>query len=218
MPTLDEIRHQIRQLEGSERLALLPEVKELPLILSEGEGVERIAHVYFDKRYGILVATNSRLLFVNKGLSRMKVEEFPYARITSVQYEVGLLAGKLLLLLPGNKAEIEHVPKTQVQSFAEFVRVRMSSPGNPEEVRQEATDSTGEEKHEAREILIQEKRERTTIVRAGIVPAIVILLVAYLSNALLSLVIFLSTILLGGMVVAIANRPDRSSRNHSLAQ
>lgn len=78
---------------------------------------------------GLLIATNKRLVFVDKGLlGGLKVEDFPYDKISSIQYETGMVFGKIKIFASGNKANIEQIDKQQAKTFAEYVRARISSP------------------------------------------------------------------------------------------
>ena len=76
-----------------------------------------------------MVATNKLAIFIDKGLMSLKVEEFPYDRITSIEYETGMMAGGITIHAAGDKAEIKAVPKAQVRPFADFLRARISTAG-----------------------------------------------------------------------------------------
>src|SRR5438046_494754 len=71
---LDEILAQIEHLPGGKGFLGRREVKALPTILWEDERVENIIRGFYGTGSGILVATNKRLVFVDKGLARLRVE------------------------------------------------------------------------------------------------------------------------------------------------
>ena len=75
---------------------------------------------------GVLVATNIRIIFLDKGFFSAKVEDFPYDKISSIQYETGFSMGKIIITVSGNKSIIENVVKTKVKAFADNVRVKLS--------------------------------------------------------------------------------------------
>ena len=78
---------------------------------------------------GILVSTNRRLVFIDKGLLYgLKVEDFPLDKITSIQYETGILMGKIKIHTSGNIAEIDNIEKASTRNFSEFVRNKLSQP------------------------------------------------------------------------------------------
>lgn len=127
MPTLNEIKSQIKGLGGVDNFLGRKEIKELPNILWDDETVENIIQGFYNNGNGILVATNKRLVFVDKGLIfGLKVEDFPYDKITTIQYETGLLFGKLTIFSSSNKAVIEQVTKSKVRVFGDWVRARVS--------------------------------------------------------------------------------------------
>ena len=105
------------------------EINELPQILAPSEKIDHVIQGMYNNGQGILVSTNRRLLFVDKGLIYgLKVEDFPLDKISSIQYETGLLLGKVKIHTSGNIATIVNVEKTSARIFAEFVRDKLSQP------------------------------------------------------------------------------------------
>lgn len=129
MPTLEEVKDQIKRLDGVSKLLGRKEIIALPSILWEDEKLEKIVQGMYTNKLGILVATNKRLVFIDKGLIYgLRVEDFPYDKISSIQFKTGLMFGKITIYTSGNKAEIEQVYKDQTKSFCDYVRARISSP------------------------------------------------------------------------------------------
>lgn len=131
MPSSEAINQALRNLSGIEKFLGRREIKELPSILWEDELPEKIVQGTYNNGNGLLVATNKRLIFIDKGIFSLKVEDFPYDKITSIQYTTGLLMGGIEIYASGNKAEIKNVPKDQVRTFAEYVRARITAPKPP---------------------------------------------------------------------------------------
>ena len=78
-----------------------------------------------------MASTNRRLIFIDKGLLYgLKVEDFPLDKITSIQYETGLIFGEVKIHTSANIAKIEQVDKNTARKFAEFVREKLSQPKN----------------------------------------------------------------------------------------
>lgn len=131
MPSLEEIKKQVGSLDGASRLLAFKEIKELPKILWEDERIEQLIQGMYNNGNGLLVATNKRLIFVDKGMIfGLKVEDFPYDKITSLQYETGILMGEITIFAAGNKAEIKYLDKARTRVFAEFVRARVTGASN----------------------------------------------------------------------------------------
>lgn len=130
MPTLEEIQGQIKSLDGVKEFLGKKEIKELPNILWEGEKLEKLAQGIYNGGFGVVVATNRRVIFVDKGIIKFRVEDFPYDKITSIQYETGFLQGKITIFASGNKAVIDNISKDIARTFAEYIRAKISGNKN----------------------------------------------------------------------------------------
>ncbi|KIA97507.1 hypothetical protein OA88_21210 [Flavobacterium sp. JRM] len=125
------MKKQIQELKLSNASSLLgrKEIGELPEILAQNEIIDNIAQGTYNNGLGILVSTNRRLLFIDKGmLYGLKVEDFALDKISSIQYETGLLLGAIKIHASGNIAKIENIEKSTARSFSEFVRDKISQP------------------------------------------------------------------------------------------
>ncbi len=128
MPSLDEIKSQIKGIGGLDSFLGRREIKELPNVIWHDERVENIVQGSYNNGLGILIATNKRLVFVDKGMFfGLKVEDFPYDKISSIQYETGLLLGSITIFTSGNKAVIDNVEKSKARSFGDWIRARIST-------------------------------------------------------------------------------------------
>lgn len=130
MPTLEEIREQIQAIEGVAPSLLKSnkkEIAELPSVLWANESLEKIIAGRYDNGFGVLCATNKRLIFLDKGLlGGLKVEDFPYDKISSIQYKTGMLLGEIIIHASGNNSKIDQLEKAGTRSFAEYVRARIT--------------------------------------------------------------------------------------------
>lgn len=126
MPTLDEVKAQLQRLDGASKFWGRKEIRELPKILWEGEEVRGAISGVYNNRIGMLVATDRRLLFIDKGLVSLRVEDFPYDKISSIQYQTGWVFGEITIFASGDRSEIKQTLKDQTRLFAETVRNRIS--------------------------------------------------------------------------------------------
>lgn len=127
MPTLEQIQSQITNLDNISKFGGKKEIKELPNILWEDEVVQKLEEGIYKGGLGLLVATNKRLIFIDKGMFSLKVEDFGYDKITSIEYKKGLLMGDITIYASGNKAEITSMGKNECQNFAEFIRANLGN-------------------------------------------------------------------------------------------
>ena len=116
----------LRRIDGVNQFLSKKEIKELPRILWEDELPEALVTGHYITHTGILVATANRVIFIDKGWLTLTVEDFPYDKISSIEYHVGMMAGEIDIYASGNKSEIKWVPKDQVRPFAEGLRARIS--------------------------------------------------------------------------------------------
>lgn len=127
MPDIEEVRQQIGHLDGAEKLLGRKEIKVLPGLLWEDEVVEKLVQGLYNNSQGVLIATNKRLVFVDKGLVKLRVEDFPYDKMSSIQYELGVVFGKITIYTSGHRGEIRQVQKQRAADFCDYVRARITS-------------------------------------------------------------------------------------------
>ncbi len=128
---LDRIKQQLKNIGIDKTSAILgrKEIAELPNIIAEGETIFGLVQGIYNNGQGILVATDRRLLFVDKGLIYgIKVEDFGLDKVSSIQYETGMIMADIKIMASGNVAKITHVDKGPAREFCEQVRKQLSTP------------------------------------------------------------------------------------------
>ena len=119
MVTQEEVKRQISSLNGAERLLGRKEIKELPSILWDDEQVEHLVQGYYNRSSGLLVATNKRLIFIDKGwLVGLRVEDFPYDKISSMQYKTGFLMGEITIYTSGIRPKYNRLRRSKCEISA----------------------------------------------------------------------------------------------------
>ncbi|WP_079526169.1 PH domain-containing protein [Halobacillus hunanensis] len=122
MPTLDEVKQQIKHLDGMEKLFGGKEIKVLPNILHENEKIERMITGSYDNGNGISVATEQRIIFIDKGMfGKLKVGDFNFSELESIDSKLGVMFGKIVVTSSTRKAKIENVDKKQMSTFVDFI-------------------------------------------------------------------------------------------------
>jgi len=127
MPSIDEVRAQIAKIDGVSKLVSGRSIDELPKVLWEDEIIEDAVSGSMSKKNGLALSTNKRLIFIRKGLIGGSVEDIPYDKMSSIQYDTGLIMGSIAVFTSGNKIEIENIPKPFVRPFAERLRARVTA-------------------------------------------------------------------------------------------
>ena len=146
MPTEDEVIRQIKSLPKGDVFLPVTDTKDLVRLLDENESILAFIDGDYSENekeddknyeYGVLFATEKRLLYMHKGLLWGRhVASFPYDEITSLQYSSALISGCLHIHIGGRTVFLKNAG-TDVGDFAEYVRHLMAdyrekqSPSSP---------------------------------------------------------------------------------------
>ena len=135
MPSAEEIKTQLEELGFNVNDLPKTEIKALPNILRDDERIKSIASGLYSNHNGVLVATNIRVFFFYKGrFFGEQVEDFSYNKISSIEYETGMIGGSITILASGNAAKIDVVPNVYCRPFVNTVREIISNLSQPPKV------------------------------------------------------------------------------------
>lgn len=127
MAAADEQVQQIAddKLGRVTRLQVRRELKFLAERLAGDESLLALASAESGKKDGLIAVTDRRLMFLEKGMVRTHIEEFPFGRISSVESTTRMRKGTLTVHSSGNSTEFTDVhPKSAVGEIAGLVRER----------------------------------------------------------------------------------------------
>ena len=102
------------------------EIKKLPEYLWEEETVVRMSSGSYGGGMGLLVQTNERLLFIKDGMMNQTTEDFPYNKISSIQWSSGMVTGTITVFVSGNKAIMTNVDKAGGKEMVDEIRARIA--------------------------------------------------------------------------------------------
>ena len=127
--TLEQIQQQIRNTSDNSLLAF-NELHDLVDILKDGEIIERAISAQFAELdgsgYGMLVATDRRLLFVHIPTNEGRIlEEFPYEKINSVSYDDGLILNEIYIITNDHRYELKYVEKEEGPSIVDLINKKL---------------------------------------------------------------------------------------------
>jgi len=128
---IDEIKDELEQLDINPTIFARKEIHALPDVLSEDEKIVYLVEGRnkLTKHHIILVATDRRLIFVDKEfMYGLKVEDFSYDKVSSIQYEKEFMLASIDIHISENVLEIDGVGKYYAELFCEKVRDFMASP------------------------------------------------------------------------------------------
>lgn len=126
--TYEDVLNVVKELEiKSSRINRIiigtkKELKELPSVLNADEKILYMAPGMWEKNNWLMVCTDKRVLFLDKGLVyRFNLKEIPVERINSVESKRSLFFGQLHLWSGSAKIIVTYCPKGDVQKFASAV-------------------------------------------------------------------------------------------------
>jgi hypothetical protein len=97
MAARDVVKNQLRSIGHRYSVFGRAEMKELQNILHPDENIVQCAYGYYHGGSGLLVATNKRLLLVDKRPFYLNLEIIPFDQIKFVEFSAKLLQGTLYL-------------------------------------------------------------------------------------------------------------------------
>lgn len=118
-----QVEEAIRELDSGTKWLLRRELERLPEILSGGEQIVELAHGVVEEDPGMVVATDRRLVFLHEGISRRRMEDFPYERITSIQAEKSVVKSMLTITTGEQEVVIHRIyPKDRTLALTDPLR------------------------------------------------------------------------------------------------
>jgi hypothetical protein len=102
---------------------LRKELRKLPELLIGEEEVLNLAGGEHAGKRGLLAVTNRRVIFLDEGLSRHSLDDYPYTQITSVESGTRRVRGHVVIYTAGKKASIKDVyPKERAVEIGDYIR------------------------------------------------------------------------------------------------
>lgn len=102
------------------------EIKKLESHLWEGERVEHLATGRYGGGEGLVALTERRLFFLKDGVMKQTSEDFPFTKISSVQWDSGMMFGTIIVFVSSNRATIDRVIKGVGRQMVDTIRARIS--------------------------------------------------------------------------------------------
>ncbi len=128
MPTLEEIKNQIKSLEHTDQLGTKKEIKYLPEILRQNEAIKGLTSGFMNGNTWLIVCTNYRVIFLDKGmLYGLKQVETPLEKINSIEQKTGLMLGTITIWDGSSKMSISNVIKNTVRPFTEALNTQIDN-------------------------------------------------------------------------------------------
>lgn len=144
--TYEEIQKRLKELGQVDMFGTKKEVKELPNIMYDGETLEYLMSGFMNGNTWLIVCTNKRILFLDKGLIfGCKQLEIPLDKVNSVETSKGLLLGSIKVWDGASAMKIDNVQKFALQPFVTAVNnAREALKNNNQQTKVEKNNDTND--------------------------------------------------------------------------
>jgi len=115
--TLD-VRKQLLQAGFRNKYMGWSAINQLPMILEEDEMIERAISGMYEGGYAVILATNRRILFLDKKPFSFRAEDIHYEMVSEVEHYMGPIMAKLRIHGLSKSIELSSLHHSSVQSFA----------------------------------------------------------------------------------------------------
>lgn len=129
MKRLTAIQKEMAIAGVPKRLLSSSETKALTSIMEDDEVVLGCVQGIYNEGLGIVVATNTRLLIVNKSFLWTRMEDESYAMINSIKYKKGVVFGKIILSTRARRYTFNVLVKDPIASFISIIDNKMRHHG-----------------------------------------------------------------------------------------
>lgn len=125
MPTYQSVQDQLRYLGATPFVLMRAEVKILPDILEDGEQIREFITGTYDGGFGMMVATDKRLLFIDKKVFDLVVDDVPFNMISTLEFDLGMFFGRVFVYTFAKDYRFRRTRKYRTLRFSRHVQTRM---------------------------------------------------------------------------------------------
>ena len=127
MPTLQDIKQQIKELGEVDTFGTKKEIRYLPEILSQDETLRGITSGLTEGNTWLIALTNKRIIFLDKGMIYgLKQKEIPLEKINSIEQKTGIMFGEIGIWDGASHITIKNIDKKAVKPFVIAVNAVIS--------------------------------------------------------------------------------------------
>ncbi len=102
-----------------------PEIRQLSKILDETEAIQACVRGFYQGGFGLLVATNKRLLVVNKGPLWLRVDDEPFAMLSGLEHKYGIVLAKVMITTRSRTYDFTLLKHQPLERFVNFLESMM---------------------------------------------------------------------------------------------
>ncbi len=120
-----EFVYQLRNAGVKNTFLIRPEINQMPSILFDNEVILKAVIGGHPSGFSVLLATDRRVLFIDKIFFGVIVEDTPYDKIEAAKFHCGLVFGEISLQLADKDLHLRRVTRGSIKPFVMFIQHRM---------------------------------------------------------------------------------------------
>lgn len=126
MVSMVDIKQQLKATGFSNKFWGWSAIRELPSILGNDEVIQQAMSGTYEGGHALLIATNRRMLFLDKKPLSFVVEDVPYDMISEVEYTVNLFNTKIMVHCISKNISVNTINGSCARKFVNYVENRVA--------------------------------------------------------------------------------------------
>ncbi len=126
MANMLAVKRQLREVGFTNKHWGWSGIRQLPLILDRDERIDRIITGFYSGGHALVIATNKRIMIVDKKPMSFDAQEIHYEMVTEVEHYMGIFTAKLKIHCLTTDLELTSIQKANIQTFAIYVDQRVN--------------------------------------------------------------------------------------------
>lgn len=126
MVSLDYVEDQLKKVGCNFRFWCRPEIKELRNILVPGEVIAQAVVGRYENGYALLVATNHRLLLIDKKPMFLTLEDLRFDMISEIDYSAQVFVGTVRIMTPNRKLVFSAWNQARLRNVMNYTQQRVT--------------------------------------------------------------------------------------------
>jgi len=122
------VKQRLRVLGASAYVLTKPELGTLASLLHEDESIEAFVYGVYSGGWGMLVATDRELIFIDKVFFNLKVDELPYSTISAVDHSFGHVFAKVTVHARSGDYLFRRINRKCAAKFVDYIEKRTKQP------------------------------------------------------------------------------------------
>lgn len=125
MVSLNQVEEQLKRVGCNFRFWGRPEIRELCNILMQGETITQCVNGRYEGGFALLVATDHRLLLIDKKPMFLTLEDIRYDMVSEMDYSAQLLGATVHIITPNRKLSFTAWNQARLRKMMNHIQQRV---------------------------------------------------------------------------------------------